>query len=77
MLPFPIPVTIYSSSVGSPTARGSLLSWAKGGDYVKERMFMSSLFICFPELFVQYTRQGVSNDVTVEKYNILQIIKLS
>lgn len=71
MLPFPIPVTIYSFSVLSSTAPGSLLNWPKGGDCVSERMFMTSLLICFPELFVQYIRQGVKNDVTVEKYNIL------
>lgn len=62
---------------GSPTPPGSLLSWAKGGDSISERMLISYLLINFPELFVQYIRQGVNNDVTVEKYTILQIIKLS
>lgn len=64
-------------SVGSPAAPGSLLSWAKGSDSVSDIMLVSCLLIFFPELFVRYIRQGVSNDVTVEKSYILQIIKVS
>ena len=49
--PFPISVTIYCCfGVGLSTDPGFLLSWAKEDDSVSERMLMSSLLICFPEL---------------------------
>lgn len=77
--PSPISVTICCSfGIGLSTDPGFLLSWAKGGDSVSERMVVTSLLICFSwALFVRYIRQGVINDVTVEKYNILQIMKVS